>query len=41
MGGNTYPILDELLSTGTSYLVSNVETNQTAFVESVARTHPR
>jgi uroporphyrinogen decarboxylase len=40
MGGNTYPILAELLSTGTSYLVSNVETNQPAFVESVARTHP-
>ena len=40
MGGNTYPILDDLLSTGTSYLVSNVETNQPAFVELVARTHP-
>ncbi len=40
MGGNTYPILDDLLSTGTSYLVSNVETNQPAFVESVSRTHP-
>jgi hypothetical protein len=40
MGGNTYPILDDLLSTGTSYLVSNVETNQRAFVETVARTHP-
>jgi len=40
MGGNTYPILNDLLSTGTSYLVSNVETNQPAFVESVARTHP-
>ena len=40
MGGNTFPILDELLSTGTSYLVCNVETNQPAFVESVARTHP-
>jgi len=40
MGGNTYPILDDLLSTGTSYLVSNVETNQAAFVESVSRTHP-
>jgi uroporphyrinogen-III decarboxylase len=39
MGGNTYPILDDLLSTGTSYLVCNVETNQPAFVESVARTH--
>ena len=40
MGGNTYPILGDLLSTGTSYLVSNLETNQAAFVESVARTHP-
>jgi len=40
MGGNTYPILDDLLSTGTSYLVSNVETNQPAFVAAVARTHP-
>jgi uroporphyrinogen decarboxylase len=40
MGGNTYPILNELLSTGTSYLVSNVETNQPAFVETVGRTHP-
>jgi len=40
MGGNTYPILDDLVSTGTSYLVCNVETNQPAFVESVARTHP-
>jgi uroporphyrinogen decarboxylase len=40
MGGNTFPILNDLLSTGTSYLVSNVETNQKAFVESVARTHP-
>ncbi len=39
MGGNTYPILGDLLSTGTSDLVSNVETNQRAFVESVARTH--
>jgi uroporphyrinogen decarboxylase len=40
MGGNTYPILSDLLSTGTSFLVSNVETNQPAFVETVARTHP-
>ncbi len=41
MGGNTYPILDDLLSTGTSYLVCNVETNQLAFVEAVARRHPQ
>jgi uroporphyrinogen decarboxylase len=40
MGGDTYPILDDLLSTGTNYLVCNVETNQAAFVERVARTHP-
>lgn len=40
MGGNTFPILDDILSTGTNYLVCNVETNQAAFVERVARTHP-
>jgi uroporphyrinogen decarboxylase len=40
MGGNTFPILDDLLSTGTNYLACNVETNQAAFVERVARTHP-
>jgi uroporphyrinogen-III decarboxylase len=41
MGGDTYPILTEILSTGTNYLACNVETNQAAFVESVARTHPQ
>lgn len=40
MGGNTFPIVGELLSTGTSFLVSNPETDQRAFVEEVARTHP-
>jgi uroporphyrinogen decarboxylase len=40
MGGNTYPILEDILSTGTNYLVCNVETNQAAFVERVSRTHP-
>ena len=40
MGGNTHLILDELLSTGTNYLVCNVETDQAAFVASVSRTHP-
>ncbi len=40
MGGDTYPILDDILSTGTNYLVCNVETNQAAFVERVFRTHP-
>lgn len=41
MGGNTFPILDELLATGTNYLACNVETNQAAFVERVTRTHPQ
>lgn len=40
MGGNTFPILEDILSTGTNYLACNVETNQAAFVERVARTHP-
>lgn len=39
-GGNTYPVLDDILSTGTNYLACNVETNQAAFVERVCRTHP-
>jgi uroporphyrinogen-III decarboxylase len=41
MGGNTYLILDDLLSTGTNYLVCNVETDQAAFVKSVCQTHPQ
>ena len=40
MGGNTYPVLDDILSTGTDYVVCNVETDQAAFVERVWRTHP-
>ena len=40
MGGNTYLILQDILATGTNYLVCNVETNQAAFVESVSRSHP-
>jgi len=40
MGGNTYPILEDLLSTGTAYLACNVETDQAAFVRRVSRTHP-
>ncbi len=40
MGGNTYPILADLLSTGTTYLACNVETDQEGFVDSVSRTHP-
>lgn len=40
MGGNTYPILDDLLSTGTNYLVCNPETDQSAFVKKVSAVHP-
>lgn len=40
LGGNTYPVLDDLLATGTGYLVCNVETDQAAFVERAGRTHP-
>ena len=40
MGGNTYPVLDDILSTGTNYLCCNVETDQAAFVERISRTHP-
>lgn len=41
MGGNTFLILDDLLSTGTNYLVCNVETDQQQFVDRVCRTHPQ
>jgi len=40
MGGNTFLILEELLATGTSYLVCNPETDQGAFVARVGQTHP-
>jgi uroporphyrinogen decarboxylase len=39
-GGNTFPVIDDILSTGTNYVACNVETNQAAFVERVSRTHP-
>jgi uroporphyrinogen decarboxylase len=40
MGGNTYLILDDLLSTGTGFVVANVETDQARFVEKLWATHP-
>jgi len=40
MGGNTFPVLDDLLATGTGFLICNVETDQRAFVERVTQTHP-
>jgi len=41
MGGDTFPILDDLLSTGTGFLVCNVETDQRAFIARAGRTHPQ
>ncbi|MDX9753041.1 MAG: uroporphyrinogen decarboxylase family protein [bacterium] len=40
MGGDTYLILDDILSTGTKFVVCNVETNQEAFVQRALATHP-
>jgi uroporphyrinogen decarboxylase len=40
MGGNTVKILDDILATGTGYVVCNVETDQQAFVDRLCATHP-
>ncbi|MHB8865072.1 MAG: uroporphyrinogen decarboxylase family protein, partial [Pirellulaceae bacterium] len=40
MGGNTRLVLDDLLATGTDYLICSVETDQRAFVHRVRQTHP-
>jgi uroporphyrinogen decarboxylase len=40
MGGNTFRILDDILSTGTSFVVSNVETDQQRSVDRICETHP-
>jgi uroporphyrinogen-III decarboxylase len=40
MGGNTVHILDDILATGASYVVCNVETNQQKFVDRLCSTHP-
>ncbi len=40
MGGDTYPILPCIHSTGATFLVCNVETDQMSFVVAVCRTHP-
>jgi uroporphyrinogen decarboxylase len=39
MGGNTFKILDDILATGTGYVVCNVETNQQGFVDRLCETH--
>jgi uroporphyrinogen decarboxylase len=39
IGGNTFPILDEILSTGTGYVICPYETDQKAFMEKM-REHP-
>jgi len=40
MGGNTFPIVDDILSTGTGFVVCNVETDQASFVARVAERAP-
>ena len=40
MGGNTLPVLQDLLSTGTNYLICSAETDQAPFVAEASRTHP-
>jgi len=40
LGGNTYPIVDDILSTGTAFVVCNIETDQATFMARVAQTHP-
>jgi uroporphyrinogen decarboxylase len=40
MGGNTFPVVDDILATGTNYVACNVETDQAAFVETVSRLRP-
>ncbi len=40
MGGDTVKILDDLLATGTGYVVCNVETDQRRFVDRLCATHP-
>ncbi len=40
MGGNTVPILDDILSTGTGFVVCNVETDQSTFIARAGKTHP-
>jgi uroporphyrinogen decarboxylase len=41
MGGDTFPILQDILSTGTGFVVCNVETDQRAFISKTKKTHPR
>lgn len=40
MGGDTYLIMDDMLSTGTGFVVCNKETNQAAFIQRALLTHP-
>ncbi|MCX8154935.1 MAG: hypothetical protein N3J91_00555 [Verrucomicrobiae bacterium] len=41
MGGDTYRIYDDLMSTGTQFVVCNVETDQAAFVARARVEHPQ
>ncbi len=41
MGGDTFPILDDILATGTGYVVCNVETDQKKFVAHAGVADPK
>lgn len=41
MGGDTFRIYDDLMSTGTGFVVCNVETNQAAFLARARVEHPQ
>lgn len=40
VGGDTFPVLEDLLSTGTRYLACNAETDQAAFLRRVRQVDP-
>lgn len=40
MGGDTYRIMDDMFSTGTGFVVCNVETNQKAFIAHAKENYP-
>jgi uroporphyrinogen decarboxylase len=40
MGGNTVRILDDILATGTGYVVCNIETDQQQFADRLCASHP-
>ncbi len=41
VGGDTYPVLHDILSTGTTYIICNVETDQKTLVQQVRQQSPK